>query len=57
MPTYGYCSVRPCSIDPRRWERCKKQAREALIAGGFDRLSKKLDDAVHKRALRLFRTH
>ena len=54
MPTYGGYQFGPWEADPRRWARCRVKARADLIAGGWDRLSKKLDDAVRKRAERLF---
>ena len=55
MPT-GFCFSSPQSMDPRRWQRCREAARTQLLAEGFDRLSKKLDDAVRRRALRLWRS-
>lgn len=55
MPTTGGYYYGFWEADPRRWERCRQQARAELIAEGFDRLSKKLDDAVRKRAMRLWR--
>lgn len=54
MPTTGGYYYGFWEADPRRWERCRQQARADLIAGGFDRLSQKLDGAVEKRALRLW---
>lgn len=44
----------PWSEDPKRWERCKAEARRQKLAGGFDPMSAKLHDAVRKRARVLF---
>ena len=53
MPCNGY-STHPYDIDPRRWERCRAEARRQLLATGFEPLSSKLPEAVRKRALQLF---
>ena len=53
MPCNGY-STHPYDIDPRRWARCRAEARRQLLAAGFEPLSAKLDDAVRKRAHRLW---
>lgn len=42
------------SLNVPRWTECRRVARLQLLAAGFDRLSKKLDEAVRRRAQRLY---
>ncbi len=51
MPTSGIAS--PCDIDPRRWQRCMREAAASMVAQG--RHPRALCMVVlRKRALRLF---
>ncbi len=34
MPTSGIAS--PCDIDPRRWQRCMREAAASMVAQGLD---------------------
>lgn len=34
MPTGAY-SLKPCDVDPRRWERCRREAAAGLKARGI----------------------
>lgn len=52
MPCYS--SFHPVDVDPRRWERCRKQAAIAMIAEGWKPYARKFDGIQQKRARKLF---
>lgn len=55
MPTHGY-SLNPWDRDPRRWERCLREAAASMVAQG--RHPRALCPLVQvKRARRLFYAH
>ncbi len=52
MPSCGGGSF--WEVDPRRWERCKKEAGNNMIAEGWNRHARKFDEVRRKRAMRLW---
>lgn len=55
MPTnagyyYGFSDV-----DPRRWERCRKQAAAHMLAQGWSPKAGKFPEVQRRRALRIWR--
>lgn len=41
-------------VDPRRWERCKREAGSAMITEGWNPKARKFDEVRNKRAMRLW---
>lgn len=55
MPTtatfwYGFWEA-----DPRRWERCRRDAAATMLAEGWNKHAKKFDEVVRRRAMKLWR--
>lgn len=40
--------------DPRRWERCRRQAAAEMVAEGWPAKARKFPEVQHRRAVRLF---
>lgn len=41
-------------VDPRRWERCKREAGSVMITEGWNPKARKFDEVRKKRAMRLW---
>ncbi len=41
--------------DPKKWERCKRQAFSEMIASGWKPYARKFEDVMKKKALKLWR--
>lgn len=54
MPTfqlsYGFCDS-----DPRRWERCLRQATREMVAAGWKTYARKFDEVMKRKAMKLWR--
>ena len=54
MPTTGNC--KPWDDDPRRWERCRRDAAAQMVVDGWSRHARKFTDVMLRRALKLWCT-
>ncbi len=55
MPTNAGCYYGFWEVDPRRWERCRREAAAQMVAQGWNPKAGKFDEVMRRRALRLWR--
>lgn len=55
MPSFGGYWYGFWEADPRKWERCRKQATATMIAAGWKPYARKFSAVMHRKALKLWR--
>jgi hypothetical protein len=56
MPTATGYQCGFWEADPRRWERCRRDAATGMLAEGWNPRARKFDEVMIRRARRLWRT-
>ncbi len=54
MPTHGGYYYGFWEADPRRWERCRKEAAAQMVAEGWHQRAGKFDEVLRRRARKLW---
>lgn len=55
MPTNGGYYYGFWEADPRRWERCRREAAAQMVAQGWNPKAGKFDEVMRRRAMKLWR--